>query len=324
MSAQARLSFAVLEEAAHWFALLRSGAASAEDQAGWQCWIDAAAEHRIAWSQVDAISRRFETFQSPPERSAAAAVLSAKARNPSRRQVLAGLLATTGAGLLGWTALERGVVPESLLARLADYRTRVGEIRRFTLAEGVVVWLNTDSALKRVAPGRLRLLGGEILVEPDPAGVSSSLVVEAGDVCLGGEGARFAVRWNGEAGYVSVFAGALDIRAAEGAPGRRLERGRALSFDRSGLGGERPASPARSAWTRGVLLAEDLPLRELIRELGRYRAGHLAVAPEVAELRVIGGYPLHDTDQVLAMLEQSLPIRVRRVLPWWTTIEARA
>ena len=34
-----------------------------------------------------------------------------------------------------------------------------------------------------------------------------------------------------------------------------------------------------------------------------------------------GAVPL--TPRALAMLEQNLPIRVRRTLPWWTTVEAR-
>ncbi len=59
-------------------------------------------------------------------------------------------------------------------------------------------------------------------------------------------------------------------------------------------------------------------------ELARYRHGHLAVDPAVAGLPVMGTYPLDDTDRALAMLEAALPVRVRRRLPWWVTLEPAA
>lgn len=43
--------------------------------------------------------------------------------------------------------------------------------------------------------------------------------------------------------------------------------------------------------------------------------------PLIASLRVMGTYPLNDTDQVLAMLESALPVRVSRRFDWWVTLE---
>lgn len=84
------------------------------------------------------------------------------------------------------------------------------------------------------------------------------------------------------------------------------------------------ADPAREAWSRGILLAQDMPLAQVVAELGRYRRGHITVAPEVAGLTVLGSYPLDDFNGTLTMLQKALPIQVRQPLPWWTTIEARA
>ena len=61
----------------------------------------------------------------------------------------------------------------------------------------------------------------------------------------------------------------------------------------------------------------------VIRELRRYRRGHLGVADEVAGLTVYGNFPVHDTDRVLRMLASALPIRIEQPLPWWTRVEAR-
>jgi len=37
----------------------------------------------------------------------------------------------------------------------------------------------------------------------------------------------------------------------------------------------------------------------------------------------MGTFPLHDTDQVLAMLEGVLPIRMEQTFPGWTTVKPR-
>jgi transmembrane sensor len=72
-----------------------------------------------------------------------------------------------------------------------------------------------------------------------------------------------------------------------------------------------------------MLVADNIPLRQLIGELSRYRPGHLGCAPEVAELSVMGTYSLADTDRVLALLEDALPVKTRKTLPWWTTVVAK-
>lgn len=122
--------------------------------------------------------------------------------------------------------------------------------------------------------------------------------------------------------HVAVFGGAVEARPASGSI-LVLKAGQQTRFTAAALAAPEPADIAREAWSRGVLIARDVPLETLVRELGRYRVGHLGVAPEVAGLRVFGSFPLHDTDEALAMLSAALPVRVRRPLPWWVTLEAK-
>ncbi|HEX8544638.1 MAG TPA: hypothetical protein VF671_23360 [Pseudomonas sp.] len=70
-------------------------------------------------------------------------------------------------------------------------------------------------------------------------------------------------------------------------------------------------------------MANDMRLGDVIDELASYRNGHLGIDPQVANLRVMGIYPLQDTDQVLAVLEQVLPVRIERRFAWWVTVVAR-
>ncbi len=84
-----------------------------------------------------------------------------------------------------------------------------------------------------------------------------------------------------------------------------------------------------AAWARveegrrsveAMVEVDDWSLAALVAELGRYRPGLLTCTATVAQLRVVGSYPLADTDRALAALADSLPVRVERRLPWWVQI----
>jgi transmembrane sensor len=60
----------------------------------------------------------------------------------------------------------------------------------------------------------------------------------------------------------------------------------------------------------------------VIAELRRYTRRHIDVAPDLAERRVFGAFPLRDVDAALDLLARAANLRVRRPLPWWATFEA--
>ncbi|MCH5770598.1 iron dicitrate transport regulator FecR, partial [Salmonella enterica] len=77
--------------------------------------------------------------------------------------------------------------------------------------------------------------------------------------------------------------------------GSQAEFSRAGAFDAVAL------RPEVAAWLDGMLLADAMPLADFLAELGRYRPGVLRCSPDAASLRVVGAFPVADTDQVLAM-----------------------
>ena len=99
-----------------------------------------------------------------------------------------------------------------------------------------------------------------------------------------------------------------------------VQAGQQLVFSAGRLNTPTVADPSREAWRRGVLLADNLPLGELIEELSRYRPGHLHCDPTVANVPVMGSFPLKDTDQALRLLEAALPIRVDKTFNWWVSV----
>jgi transmembrane sensor len=73
----------------------------------------------------------------------------------------------------------------------------------------------------------------------------------------------------------------------------------------------------------GALVADEMRLADFLAELGRYRRGVLRCDPALADLRFSGVFPLNDTAAILAMLPQSLPVRVRTFSPYWVHLEKR-
>ena len=135
-------------------------------------------------------------------------------------------------------------------------------------------------------------------------------------------GTHFSVLQGEDHTELNVFEGRVHVRTASQQV-RIIDAGQQIAFNRDGFNPTTAVSPAREAWSRGVLLADNLPLGQLVAELNRYRTGHLGCDPAVAHLPVMGSFPLMDSDHALHLLQAALPVRVDRLMPWWVTVGPR-
>lgn len=329
-SAQEPPAFEDLQQAADWFAVLQGDTVSEDERTGWQRWVDTGPRQRAAWDQVLGVAQVFAGTADPLARQ----VLERRpAFSRQRRTLLGALLVVPGAGLVGWAVSRSG----PWRGLVAQYRTGTGEQRSIALADASALVLNTATALDVDFSARLRRLvlhHGEVLITSghDQAIPPRPLVVDVAPGRITALGTRFTVRYEDDGAVgVEVFEGAVRLSpggavhlSPEGAdeplvvPAGRRAR---LSQNRADLRpGETGASPD---WQRGMLVADNLRLGDFIAELRRYRRGYLACAPEVADLRIVGSYPVGDTDRVLAALQTTLPVQIRQPMPWWTVVEAR-
>ncbi|MNR53138.1 fec operon regulator FecR [compost metagenome] len=83
------------------------------------------------------------------------------------------------------------------------------------------------------------------------------------------------------------------------------------------------APDGEPGWLQGVLYADGMRLADFLAELSRYRPGVIRCAPEVAGLRISGGFQLADTDYVLAMVQEILPVDVTLRTRWWVMVTPR-
>lgn len=323
---QAEPAHQVMEQAAEWYALLSSDEVSETDHANWQAWLTRSTENRLAWSYVERVSRHFEPIQSASDpRRTAEGLWKANSRVIKRRQVLGCIAALAGTGMLGWVTARHTPLPLMAKTWRADYHTATGESRDVVLADGTRVWLNTASAFNQHYTSDIRyltLLTGEILIET-ASDTLRPFVVETPQGRLRALGTRFTVRLDDAETYLAVYDGRVEVQNHSGKQ-QLVNAGEQLRFTPKIVSNNEPADPAREAWRHGMLVAQDMPLLEVVKELRRYRKGHLGVAPEVAELRVFGNFPLSNTDTTLEMLTNVLPIQIHYRFPWWVTIEAKS
>ncbi|MBB5607939.1 MULTISPECIES: FecR domain-containing protein [unclassified Janthinobacterium] len=314
MSSQAAapLSRKVAREAVEWYLLEQSGQATPDELAASAHWRAHDPEHARAWAKVQQVSKT--TGMLPPQ--LAAPLL----HRPQRRvamQALLALMLAPGA----WMLLRSGVLSDVL----ADYHSGVGERRTIRLPDGGRLMLNTDSALDIAYTQNERLLTlrrGELLVETHADPRPFFVATRHGRIRA--LGTRFIVRQDENCSYVTVLEHAVEIAPrAPSATLRRVPAGQQSCFNEGHADLPMPAPPQADAWSRGMLVANNMRLDDFATELARYRPGLLRVEASAASLRLTGAFQLDDTGAVLENLTRMLPVDVLYRTPYWVTITAR-
>lgn len=304
-SAEAR---EVARAAARWLALIESGA-DEFDHGALQRWRESKAEHEAAWQKAQRLRQRFAEVPS----ALGLATLDRPALG--RRSVLKRALGVAALVPTAWL-LGRELPLE---AWRADLHTAIGERRRWTLAGGNVLHLNTDSAVDLdLEARRLMLLRGEIALKvvDGPLAVQlpyGAVSVGRGEVCI---------RLDQRSCRVSVVSGAVQLQPAQG-PALRLEEGQQVDLSATGAGAASTFDAGQMGWREGVLVAQNQPLGDFLRELDRYRPGVLRWDEGLEALRVTGSFRLENTDRILALLSASLPLEVHMRTRYWVTLTPR-
>lgn len=304
-----------IRQASQWYVRLTGEAASERERRAWQQWLAADPQHLRAWQRIEAVQQR--VGQVPGQLAAGTLNSAAQSRRQLLRSVVL-LVSVGGVAALGWRS-----EPRQRLS--ADYRTAVGERRSITLADGSQLLLNTSTVLDMRFDAQQRLLvllAGEVLVTtaPDPAGRPFRVATAHGQVRA--LGTRFTVFSDDTGSQVAVLEKAVEVNTPGHAP-VRLEAGQRTRFDARGVQPVFANDAAVGAWARGRLISLDRPLGDLLTELGRYRSGWLNCDPSIAGLKVSGAFSLDDTDQALAALEQTFPVRMVRRTRYWVTVVPR-
>jgi transmembrane sensor len=311
------VSAQVLDAAIAWQLSLDSGnPVEREEFAKWHA---AHEEHARAWRQLGMLDQRFSVASGP----ARTALL--QSREGIRRRVrklgsgLASVVAVLGLALF---AGERYLPIDYWLA---DQRTATGEQRTIRLDDGTLINLNTHSAVDVRFDEKQRLVvlqEGEILIETGH-GDTRPFIVETREGSMRALGTRFLVKREVQGTRLSVLQSAVAAHPQSSPEELILREGQQMLIRSDGLGPIAALNLGADAWTRGMLVVDNARLEDLLREIGRYRPGHLGVASEVADLRITGSFPLKDTNLALNALLPTLPVQIEQHTPWWVTVAAK-
>ncbi|MNM85636.1 fec operon regulator FecR [compost metagenome] len=296
--------------AARWLVLLESGAVSEEDRVRLQNWRDSSSSHESAWQKAQLLRQRFSDLP------ATLAMSTLDRPDLARRAVLKRTLGVAALVPAAWL-LSRQL---PLDAWRADLHTSIGEHRQLTLADGSSLQLNTASAVNvDLVARQLTLLRGEMALKV-PGAVSLTIQAPYGRIIV--SRSEVCVRLDERDCRVSVISGAVQLQPLHG-PELVLREGQQISLRAAGAGPVGTFDASLPDWRVGVLMAQNQPLGDFLRELSRYRSGLLRWEPALEALRVTGSFRLDDTDRVLALLAASLPLEVRSRTRYWITLLPR-
>lgn len=305
-----------LRSASHWYAMLSDEPASPQQQARWQQWYEQDQDNQWAWQQVENL--RSQLSQVP-------GTVASRALHDTqltRRHVMKGLLLLLGIGG-GWQLWQS----ETGTGMRADYRTAKGAISHLRLEDGSQLTLNTQSAADVRFNSQQRLIElwyGEIAITTarDPLHRPFRVVTQQGE--LTALGTEFIVHQQDGFTRLDVQQHAVEVVLAKNTSEKRIvQAGESLTFSASEFGAIAQLDEESVSWTQGVLSFSDKPLGEVITTLSRYRSGILRCDPAVAGLRLSGTFPLKDTDALLNIISQTLPVKIQYITRYMVTILPR-
>lgn len=310
-----------LEQALEWQVLLWSGEVTRTEYEAFEEWLQQSTLHQAAWDRLQRVNSTFDSVSTEVAKQ-----ILPKDIDHSRRRLLYSVTLLSGLGFIGYHA------PKTALwqAATADFHTFRGERLSIQLKDGTALTLNTDTALMQEfnsTKRQLRLKRGEIEIAtghdtnptPRPFLVSTSV----GSVRP--IGTRFIVRQLEDAKQsvlVSVSEGAVELEPLSG--GKTLiTAGKKAIFDQSSVHSLTPSDHKDRAWTKGLFVVEQQPLKNFIKELQRYRTGTIRIEPAIESLTVTGVFPLNDPEEILQTLEEILPIQRVALSKYWITLKQK-
>ena len=332
-------------EAREWFMLRGERNLTAEEQSAYDAWMQQV-HNRKAYQQLEQIDRSLAALAVGAE----GARLRQRGGLESFIEKLRGLFGNlAGTGPVSGIAfactlmLAVGVVylaPWQGEPGTQSYASELAQQRTVTLEDGSIVTLGGDSAIEAEFTGgrrSIKLLRGQAFFEVTKDRTRPFLV-KAAEAEIRVVGTRFDVRTGSAlnpAVKVTVEEGIVDVASnpSTKAQNSAVEKVRLLAGQQVSIKEQRlsPVNSVDSAqvagWRQGKFSYRDAPLSEVVADANRYRKNRIVIGTrELENLRVTTAFTTDQADTLVAMLEQSLPVRVfkepdGRVVIWPGTVE---
>lgn len=307
----------VITQAIAWRIKLESGKAQ---EADCEAWRKTDPEHEMAWQRLDQMHDVFHSVAEKAPRlghSTLSRADSERQRISRRRAIKIMTGSVLSVSLSSWLAHDHG-----LFQRInADLVTRAGERNQHRLDDNSRLWMNVDTAVQLRYTDRERLLSlrrGEIHLQSAPDHRPLQVAVPQG--LLTALGTRFLVRRERDHALLQVVEGRVAIQPSRMGGVIEATAGQVYRLT------EQDAEPLDgrtfdySGWIDGVFSVRNMPLKDFLAELSRYRSGHLGCDARLDNFRISGVFQLRDTDLILRAVAASANAEVRYMTRWWASI----
>lgn len=309
---------AIHEEAAAWFVRRRDGICTPSEEAEFEDWYGHSEANARAYAETERAWHQWKQLQSSDRmREMTEAAMAATA--PRRQRAAVGwhwrplLAAACVVAVIAIAGIK--LLPLLQPTAPVTYTAGLGEQRTEQLPDGTRVTLNTETSLQVRYSHRRReivLQHGEAMFDVvHDAG--RPFVVTAGDGSIVDLGTQFEVRKENGAAIVTLLEGRVEVAARDErkqlVPGEQARYGARIA----GISVHKVDPTAVTAWLRGRLDFNGMPLAEAIADANRYSAVKLRLGdPKLADMPVGGSFRAGDNAAIAAALSAVFPVRVSR------------
>lgn len=279
--------------AAAWYARLHADDATPADRAAFGRWLSAEDAHDRAWHELVSATRVLDDARDDPALLAMIAATRDDARAAPRRWWPMAAAAAVLLSIGGTTALvlDRHATTAATEVAAVRYATPVGRSRDITLADGTLMTLDADSAVRVSAPGSSRRVAidrGQAFFQVAHDAAHPFVVSAAGN-SVTALGTQFAVRTASERVVVNLVEGSVRVDTPVLGRTTTLVRGNTLTIGASGLHLTRAGADIATGWRKGELTFDATPLGQVVAELNRYSAQRIELADARLANRVFSG-----------------------------------
>ncbi len=305
----------VEDVAADWCAYHYSGVSTAEDETLFAAWLSASPDHREVYGRVEQAWRDIglgavsadmsQYFQETKQLSRSLATSNTGTKRWFRvPAIAAGLLAIIGGTMFYQQGREEHHI----------YASAVGETRELTLSDGSQVTLAAASKLDVTLSNKHRKI---VLAEGRAyfdvmTDLSRPFTVSVANSQIDVLGTAFDVNKKPSGVQVTVSEGEVKVAVLGAEAQHYLDAGQQASVSPTGvLQVEEVVNQAHLSWRTGLLEYVDVPLRDVVAELNRYRPKKIQLmSSDLGDLHITMAVPVDKTDVLLSGLKATKPVEI--------------
>lgn len=340
------------EAASDWLVRLDGGVADRRTQAEFDAWYAECPENAAAFARAGTMWKLFDHAEDDHRLEALREAASAMgpARAVRLRTVFGGAIAASLAAILIWrgdvlpsaltsdspiASVSGGSAPSTARPDDGDFVTARGERRSIDLADGSVLTLNTDSAV-RIAYSeerrRVEVLHGQVLFEV-AKDHRRPFVVEAADRRVTALGTVFQVWAEKDRMKVTLVEGRVAVDAISDRttdavlavstvlkPGEEFAAAVGASPQLTKVDAEQ-----QLRWREGFVEFDDVSLADAVQEMNRYSIRQIVIEGDEAKtLRISGVFRTGNSERFAAIVCELLPVEYHDLADSRIAIRARS